>query len=98
MEFLSSFLPICLYVVAIVLLIVLIVLGIRLIKVLDKVDKVVDNVEEKINSFNGLFQVIDKATDGIATISNSAFNSISKLINRIINKKKKYEEDDDFYE
>ncbi len=98
MEFLSSFLPICLYVVAIVLLIVLIVLGIRLIKVLDKVDKVVDNVEEKINSFNGLFQVIDKATDGIATISNSAFNSISKLINRIINKKKKYEDYDDFYE
>ena len=76
MEFLNSFLPICLYVVAIVLLIVLIVLGIRLIKLLDKVDKVVDNVEKKVDSFNGLFEVIDRATDGIATVSNTAFNSI----------------------
>ena len=97
MEFLSSFLPICLYIVAIVLLVILIILGLRVIKLLDKVDRVVDNVEGKINSFNGLFEVIDKATDGIATVGNSLFSSISKTINRVL-KKKKNNEEEDFYE
>ena len=49
--------------------------------------------------FNGLFDVIDRATDGIATASNSIFNSISKVINRVIKKRRKYEEEeDDIYE
>ena len=49
MEFLSTFLPIILYIVAIVLLVILIILGLRLLKLLDKVDALVDNIEEKVN-------------------------------------------------
>ena len=48
MEFLSTFLPIILYIVAIVLLVILIILGLRLLKLLDKVDALVDNIEEKV--------------------------------------------------
>ena len=71
MEFLSTFLPIILYIVAIVLLVILIILGLRLLKLLDKVDALVDNIEEKVNTFNGALSVVKTAADGIASISDS---------------------------
>mgnify|MGYP007070200586 CR=1 FL=1 len=44
MEFLNTFLPIILYIVAIILLVILIVLALRFIKILDRVEEVVDNL------------------------------------------------------
>ena len=98
MEFLSVFLPIVLYIVAIVLLVILIILGIKLIKVIDKVDRVVDNVEEKVNSFNGALAVMSKAADGIASISDSVINGVSLAVTKLINKFNKKKKEEDFYE
>ena len=68
------------------LLVVLIILGVRLIQILDRAEKVIDNVEEKVNSLNGLFYVIDKTTSSIDLISTKVVSSIVNLISKIFGK------------
>ena len=46
--------PHYLYIAGIVLLIVLIILGIKAIKILDSAQEVVDDIQEKVDSFDGL--------------------------------------------
>lgn len=94
MEFLSTFLPIILYIVAIVLLVILIILGLRLLKLLDKVDVLVDNIEEKVNTFNGALSVVKTAADGIASISDSVLFGISSAVSKVFNRFTKKKEDD----
>ena len=89
----NALLYVLLYVAGIVLIIVFIIVGIKLIGILDRVDKVVDNVEEKINSFNGAISTMSKAADGIANISNSLVFGISSVVSKIFNKKIKEEEE-----
>lgn len=105
MEFLSSFLPILLYIVAIILIIVFIIVGIKLINVLDKAEKVVDNVEEKVNSFNGALAVLNRAADGVANIGDSVIDGVSLVSSKLVNifkkrsqKKKDIEEEESYYE
>ena len=93
MEFLTSILPILLYVVAIVLLIVLIVLGIKLIKVVDKVDGLVLNVEEKINTFNGALSVMKSAADGISSLSDTVVYTVTTAVSKLVSKFTKNKED-----
>ena len=93
MEALNVILPVLLYVFGIILLIVLIILGIRMIQMLDKVDRIIDNVEEKVNSFNGFFEILDKTGYGISMIGDKVINLFSSIISRIFNKNKKDEED-----
>lgn len=95
MESLNFVLPVLLYMFGIILLIVLIILGIRLIVILDKFDHVIDNIEGKVNSLNGFFSVIDRATDGIALISDSVVNTVASLVFKIFKKKKGKEDDID---
>ena len=92
---LNSIFPVLLYTAGIILLVVLIILGIRLIQILNKVDRVVDNVEEKVNSLNGVFDVVNKATDTLALVGESVVGTIAGFVSRIFNKKNKEE---DYYE
>ena len=96
MEFLNVFLPITLYIVAIITLIIIMVLGIKLIGVLNKIERVVDNVEEKVNSLNLAFSIIDKATEGITTIGNTVLGAVNKAVTKVFNRKNENEED--YYE
>lgn len=93
MEILNAILPVLLYIFGIILLIVLIILGIRMIQVLDKVDRIVDNVEEKVNSVNGFFEMLDKTSYGISMFGDKIINLVSGAISKIFNKNKKDEED-----
>lgn len=93
MDVLNAILPVLLYIFGIILLIVLIILGIRMIQILDKVDRVVDNVEEKVNSFNGFFEVLDKTGYGISVIGDKVINLFSSMLAKIFNRNKKDEED-----
>ena len=93
MEILNAILPVLLYIFGIILLIVLIILGIRMIQVLDKVDRIVDNVEEKVNSVNGFFEMLDKTSYGISMLGDKIINLVSGAISKIFNKNKKDEED-----
>lgn len=98
MEFLVEvLLPVILYVVAIILLIILIILGIRLIKLLDKVDKVVDEIEEKVNTFNGALAVLKSASDGLANVTDSFVFGLTSAISKIFGKfRGNYKEDEDY--
>ncbi len=92
----NTFLLTVLYVVAIVLLVVLIVVAFKLIKVLDKIDRIADNVEDKVNSFNGAISVMKTAADGIANISDTVVFGVSSAVSKLVNKfVKKKEEDED---
>ena len=93
MEALNLILPVLLYITGIILLIVLIILGLRLIQVLNKVDRVIDNIEEKVNSFNNVFDVVSKATDSLALIGESFVGSLIGFVSKIFSKKFKNEED-----
>lgn len=95
MDYLNFVLPVLLYIFGIILLIVLIILGIRFIQFLNKLDRLVDNVEEKVNSLNGFFSIIDRTTDSIAMLSDTVVNAIARVFSKIFNRKKKEE---DYYE
>ncbi|HIU11662.1 MAG TPA: hypothetical protein IAB65_03065 [Candidatus Onthocola stercorigallinarum] len=100
MEFWLSFLPLVIYILLIILLIVGIILGIKTIITMNKVEKVVDNVNEKVESLNSVFNLIDFTTDKIAAFTDRlvevAGSVFSKLLFRNKNKKRKkddYEEE-----
>lgn len=83
MEFLGEFLPIVVYILLIVVLIVSIILGIKFIITMNKVEKVVDDVNEKVQSLNGFFSLIDFTTDKIALFSDKLVNILSSGISKI---------------
>jgi len=81
-----------------ILIIVLIIVGIKLIETLNKVNRIADNVEEKINSFNGALSVIKSASDGIASISDTVVSSVTSLISRFVGRVKKNQKEEEDYE
>ena len=100
METLNTVLPVLVYLLLSALLVVLIILGIKLIKTVDRTNEILDNVEGKINSFNGLFDVVDRFTDSLGVVSGKMIEGITGLISRIFKRKEKIKEekDDDIYE
>lgn len=95
MEFLLQFLPIIIYILLIIILIIGIILGIKSIITLNKVEKVVDDVNEKFQSLNGFFSIIDFTTDKIAFITDRTVEAISGLFSKIFVGKKKKGEDNE---
>ena len=96
-SFLQTFLPLVIYVLLIILLIVRIVLGIKAIQMINKVDKVVDDVNDKVQSLNGFFNLVDFTTDKIVSITDKVVEGVSGLIGNIFFKKKneKLEDEED---
>ena len=96
MDYLTHILPIIIYMLLIVFLIICIVIGLKLIKTMNKVDQIVDNVEGKVNSLNGLFNIIDKTSLKIAGIYEKSTDLITKFINKMLSfKNKRKDEDED---
>lgn len=95
MEYLSELFPVILDFLLIILVVILIVLAVRLLETLKKVDKVVDDVNVKVNKLNGLFDVIDTATDTISIMSNRIVNVVATSIDRFFTKNKKKKEDEE---
>lgn len=99
MEFWLSFLPIVIYILLIILLVIGIILGIKSIITIKKVEKVVDDVNEKVESLNGMFQIIDFTTDKIVSLTDKVIDGVSTLASKIFFKKKvkkiKKEENED---
>ncbi len=77
-------LPIVIYILIIVLLLILIVLGIKFILTMFKVDRVVDNVNEKIETLNPIFGLIDYTTDRVVGFSEKLIDLGSVIINKLI--------------
>ncbi len=89
MEFWLLILPIIIYVLLIVLLIVGIVLGIKAINAIDKVSKVIDNVNEKFESLNPVFSIIDFATDRLAGLSDRVVEFFTSMLGKLLMKRKR---------
>ncbi len=96
MEFLLQFLPIVIYFLLIIILVIGIVLGIKSIITITKVEKVVDDVNDKVQSLNSVFSIIDFTTDKLAMITDRAVELISSIFSKLfIGKKKKGEDKDE---
>ena len=96
-KFLQALLPVIIYLLLIVLIIIGIIIGIRAIQTMRKLDKVVDNVNDKVESLNGLFNIVDFTTDKISLITDKVDDGASNLIGSIFKKRKrkKYEDDEE---
>ena len=96
-KFLQALLPAIIYILLIVLIIIGIIIGIRAIQTMRKLDKVVDNVNDKVESLNGLFNIVHFTTDKISLITDKVVDGASNLIGSIFKKRKrnKYEDDEE---
>ena len=89
-SFLQTSLPIVIYILLIVLLIVAIILGIKSIKTMDKLDKVVDDVNDKVQSLNGLFSLIDFTTEKVVTITDKITDALGGVFGRFFKRKRRH--------
>lgn len=89
MNFWLNFLPLVIYILLIILLVIGIVLGIKTIITMNKVEKVVDNVNDKVESLNSVFSIIDFTTDKIASFTEKAVEAIGGLFSKLFLRGKK---------
>ncbi len=80
-------LPVIIYFLLIILIVVLIAVSLKSYSILEKMDKFMDDATNKINSLNGLFSVVDKATDTISILSDKLVTVIVSGIQRLFTKK-----------
>lgn len=78
-----------------ILLVVLIILGVKLIGTVNKINVLVDDINGKVASLNGLFNIIDFVTDKLATISDHFAETVASLIKKIFNRKESEELDNE---
>lgn len=91
---LSVVLPAILYICLIVLVIILIVFVIRLIRTLNKVDDLLDDCNRKLIKLDGMFSLIDSATDYASSLSDKVISYISNGVNVLFRRKKGKKEDE----
>lgn len=89
MEFWLQFLPIIIYLLLIIILVIGIILGVKTIITLNKVEKVVDDVNEKVQTLNGFFHIIDYTTDKIALATDKVVEGITHFVSKMLFSKKK---------
>ena len=86
---------IIIYTLGIILLVLLIILTIKSIITMNKVEKIVDSVDHKVKSLDGVFNIIDTATDKLSFVSDSVFNALYNLVVGTVSKMKNKEEVED---
>lgn len=86
MEALSQTLPIIIYFLLIVLLIIAIVIGIKLITTMNKVDKLVEDVNEKLESLNDIFNMAEYISGKMSAISETIIGVVTTAISKIFKK------------
>ena len=93
MEFVNVFLPALMYSLLSVLIVVLIVLGIRLLETVNRVNKLLDDVEKKMDSMNGLFNVMDFVTTKATVLTDTIASTIIGAVSNLVKKRKQKKED-----
>lgn len=93
MEFVNVFLPVLMYSLLSVLIVVLIVLGIRLLETVNRVNKLLDDVEKKMDSMNGLFNVMDFVTTKATVLTDTIASTIMGSVSNLVKKRKQKKED-----
>lgn len=93
MEFVNVFLPVLMYSLLSVLIVVLIVLGIRLLETVNRVNKLLDDVEKKMDSMNGLFNVMDFVITKATVLTDTIASTIMGAVSNLVKKRKQKKED-----
>ena len=88
MDVLNTALPRVVNILLIVLLVVSIILVIKCIYLINKAKSIVSNVEQKVNSLNGIFNVMNIVSDKVEAISMSVVNFFEGLLMKFIKKDK----------
>ena len=89
MDLLYDVFPIILYFLGAVLLFVIILLIIKLISTVEKVNILLDDVENKSQKLNGLFDAIGQVGDSISAANNKVTGFITKIVSSVVKKKRK---------
>lgn len=97
LEYLSSILPIIIYILLVILLALLIIIAVKTIKAMNKVQDIVDDVDNKVQSLNGFFNIVDMATDKLSMLSDKIIDIIVNFVQKVFKPKKKesYEEENE---
>ncbi len=84
-----EFLGVILDSLLIVLVIILIVLSLKALDTLNKVDAILDNTKKKLESLDGVFNLVDTVSDKLTLVTDTVIGSIVSFITSIFNKKGK---------
>lgn len=98
MEFLNDFLPIIIYILLIILLVLLIIFICRLLKVTNMIKIMLDNIDSKIQSFNGIFEVINKFSNAFSSIGDKFIGFIGDVFNKLFRTKNEKIKEEDYNE
>ncbi len=96
MEALNTVLPIVIYILLIVLLIIGIILGIKLIITIDEVNLVIEDIRKKVKSLDGIFSVVDIASNKLGLITSRISDWAMSLINKIVSLRKRKDDEEDY--
>ena len=81
----NDVLPVVVYILSSILLVTLIILTIKVIITMNKIEKIVDNITVKIKTLDGVFSVIEIATNKFTSITDKVIDVITSLIQKVFN-------------
>ncbi|HIT36996.1 MAG TPA: hypothetical protein IAB59_00780 [Candidatus Onthousia faecipullorum] len=84
-----EFLGVILDSLLIVLVIILIVLALKTFDTLNKVDAILDDTKKKLDSLDGVFNLVDNVSNKLTLVTDTVVGSIVNFITSIFNKKGK---------
>ena len=98
MELLNNTLPIVIDFLLVIVLIISIILLVKFIITINKVNRIVDNVEDKVNSLNGLFNIVEAASSKVTGIYSKVIDFAASTVEKLFMKNKNKEGDEEDYE
>lgn len=96
MEALNTVLPIVIYILLIVLLIIGIILGIKLIITIDEVNSIIEDIRKKVKSLDGIFSIVDIASNKLGLITSRISDWTMSLVNKIVSLRKRKDDEEDY--
>ena len=98
LDFLLQYMPILIYILLSILIVLLIVISIKVINTMNQVSDIVNDVDKKVKSLNGIFNIVDLFTDKLSSITEVISDSIVLFIKSVFkrnkNKKERIEDDE----
>ena len=81
-----------------IITILLIIFIYRLLKVTNMIKIMLDNIDSKIQSFNGIFEVINKFSNMFSSIGDKIIGFIDDVFNKLFRTKNKKIKEEDYHE
>lgn len=89
LEVFQVVLPIVIDILLIVLITIGIIIGVKCIYIMDKAKAILQNVEDKVNSLNGIFAAIALVNDKITYVGEKIVSLFDNIISKFTSKKKR---------